>query len=76
MIENFRILRQEFYEKMKSIEPWLDNTPSFSELQENRKLLRSLKSKLRHLQADKLDLEEVRGFIFINKCSISCFLCT
>ncbi|XP_052262837.1 serine/threonine-protein kinase 31-like isoform X2 [Dreissena polymorpha] len=58
MIENFRILRQEFYEKMKSIEPWLDNTPSFSELQENRKLLRSLKSKLRHLQADKLDLEE------------------
>ena len=59
MLENFTILKQEFLTRKQSIEPWLEEKPLFTEQQENRKVLRSLKSKLRHLQADKLDLEEV-----------------
>lgn len=59
MLQNFTILRQEFLSRKESIEPWLDKKPTCSDLQENRKQLRGLKSKLRHLQADKLDLEEV-----------------
>ncbi|KAL4239766.1 RNA catabolic process [Mactra antiquata] len=57
-LENFSMLYDEFAGRKRNMEPWLDKSPTFTELQENRKLLRSLKSKLRHTLADKLDLEE------------------
>lgn len=59
VMENLTSLKLEFVRHKDLIEPWLDEKPLFNDLQENRKILRSLKSKLRHLQADKLDLEEV-----------------
>ncbi|XP_052776384.1 serine/threonine-protein kinase 31-like [Mya arenaria] len=57
-LQNFMLLRQEFVNKKETIEPWLNTTPTFADVTESRKQLRALKSKLRHLQADKLDLEE------------------
>ena len=60
MLENFRSLHREFTGLKASIEPWLAKKPALTDIQENRKALRSLKSKLRHIMADKQDLEEVR----------------
>ena len=59
MLENFRGLHREFTSLKSVIEPWLERKPTLTDIQENRKTLRSLKSKLRHLMADKQDLEEV-----------------
>jgi len=64
-LQNFLLLRQEFAHRRDTIGPWLDATPTFTDLMESRKLLRSLKSKLRHLQADKIDLEEVRMLLYL-----------
>ncbi|XP_060586126.1 serine/threonine-protein kinase 31-like isoform X2 [Ruditapes philippinarum] len=57
-LENIATLHREFNTRKLSIEPWLDKPPTFSHVQENRKQVKSLRSKLRHLQADKQDLEE------------------
>ncbi|XP_053392636.1 serine/threonine-protein kinase 31-like isoform X2 [Mercenaria mercenaria] len=57
-LENISVLHREFSTRKLTIEPWLNKPPAFTDFQENRKQLRSLKSKLRHIQADKLDLEE------------------
>jgi chromosome segregation ATPase len=63
-LENIATLHREFNTRKLSIEPWLDKPPTFSHVQENRKQVKSLRSKLRHLQADKQDLEEVLILIF------------
>ena len=62
-LENFRGLHREFTGLKAVIDPWLDRKPALTDIQENRKTLRGLKSKLRHIMADKQDLEEVRDLI-------------
>ncbi|XP_061175538.1 serine/threonine-protein kinase 31-like isoform X2 [Saccostrea echinata] len=58
VLDNCRQFMAEFSQMKAGIEPWLDTKPNFDDIQECRKNIRSLKSKLRHMEADRLDLEE------------------
>jgi len=58
-MENLQTVVTDFKQLQSSIEPWLDAKPSLSGITEKRKAIRSLKSKLRHKEADRQDLEEV-----------------
>ncbi|KAL3877743.1 hypothetical protein ACJMK2_035406, partial [Sinanodonta woodiana] len=58
-LDNFCQLQKEFTQLQESIVPWLKDMPSLDKLQESRKVILALKSKLRHKLADKQDLEEV-----------------
>ncbi|XP_062615435.1 serine/threonine-protein kinase 31-like isoform X2 [Saccostrea cucullata] len=58
VLDNCRQFMAEFSQMKAGIEPWLDIKPNFDDIQECRKNIRSLKSKLRHMEADRLDLEE------------------
>ena len=49
----------EFTSMKEDIAPWLESSPSLDKLNDTRKKLKSLKSKLRHTLADKADAEEV-----------------
>ncbi|KAL8593195.1 hypothetical protein ACOMHN_009850 [Nucella lapillus] len=57
-VKNLMRLQTEFTAMRDSIAPWLESAPTMDPLLENRQLLRSLKSKLRHKLADKHDAEE------------------
>ncbi|XP_041364703.1 serine/threonine-protein kinase 31-like [Gigantopelta aegis] len=57
-IENVQKLATDFSQLRKEIEPWLETRPNVDELQDVRKSLRALRSKLRHRLADKEDVEE------------------
>jgi hypothetical protein len=59
VLDNFRQFMAEFSQMKAGIEPWLDTKPNFDGVQECRKNIRSLKSKLRHKEADRQDMEEV-----------------
>lgn len=63
-LENLTQLKSEFKQLKEDIEPWLHVRPNLSELQDVRKQIRQLKSKLRHKMADIQDLEEVITFAF------------
>ncbi|KAL5019065.1 hypothetical protein ScPMuIL_004787 [Solemya velum] len=60
-LENLTQLKSEFKQLKTDIEPWLQVRPNLSELQDVRKQIRLLKSKLRHKMADIQDLEENDG---------------
>ncbi|KAK3605443.1 hypothetical protein CHS0354_007526 [Potamilus streckersoni] len=60
-LDNFCQLQKEFTQLRDSIVPWLKDMPSLDKLQESRKVILALKSKLRHKLADKQDLEEVNA---------------
>ena len=66
-VNDFIRLESEFRHMQAGIEAWLDRKPSVEKLVENRQVLRSLKSKLRHKLADKHDAEEV-GTCFTGCC--------
>lgn len=59
-INHFKTLIKEFSEIKSGIEPWLTAKPNTEELTQIKKTIRGLKSKLRHKEADRQDLEEVR----------------
>lgn len=59
VLDNCRQFMAEFTQMKAGIQPWLDNKPKFEDIQECRKMIRALKSKLRHKEADRQDLEEV-----------------
>ncbi|XP_065922149.1 serine/threonine-protein kinase 31 isoform X2 [Magallana gigas] len=58
VLDNCRQFMAEFTQMKAGIQPWLDNKPKFEDIQECRKMIRALKSKLRHKEADRQDLEE------------------
>ncbi|XP_048761648.2 serine/threonine-protein kinase 31-like isoform X3 [Ostrea edulis] len=58
VLDNFRQFMAEFSQMKAGIEPWLDSKPNFDGVQECRKNIRALKSKLRHKEADRQDFEE------------------
>ena len=62
-VNNFIRLQSEFRIMRAGMEAWLDRKPSVDKLLENRQVLRSLKSKLRHKLADKHDAEEVGTYL-------------
>ncbi|KAI8796750.1 serine/threonine-protein kinase 31 [Biomphalaria glabrata] len=57
-LEHLTKVLNEFTSLKKQISPWINKTPSIAELQSVRTKLKSLKSKLRHKLADKMDAEE------------------
>lgn len=59
VLDNCRQFMGEFTNMKAGIQPWLDTEPNFEEIQECRKTIRTLKSKLRHKEADRQDMEEV-----------------
>lgn len=72
VLDNCRQFMAEFTQMKAGIQPWLDNKPKFEDIQECRKMIRALKSKLRHKEADRQDLEEVCGcFVLILVCMMT-----
>ncbi|XP_033730779.1 uncharacterized protein LOC117320240, partial [Pecten maximus] len=57
-LENLKGVASDFTNLKSSIEPWLEARPNLGSITERRKAIRSLKSKLRHKEADRQDLEE------------------
>ncbi|XP_060063477.1 serine/threonine-protein kinase 31-like [Ylistrum balloti] len=57
-LENLKGVASDFTSLKSSIEPWLEARPNLESITERRKAIRSLKSKLRHKEADRQDLEE------------------
>ncbi|XP_063430634.1 serine/threonine-protein kinase 31-like isoform X2 [Mytilus trossulus] len=57
-IKHFKKLIGEFTGYKEGIEPWLTVNPNTEELNQIKKTIRGLKSKLRHKDADRQDLEE------------------
>ncbi|XP_052059491.1 serine/threonine-protein kinase 31-like isoform X3 [Mytilus californianus] len=57
-IKHFKKLIGEFTGYKEGIEPWLTVNPNTEELSQIKKTIRGLKSKLRHKDADRQDLEE------------------
>lgn len=60
-LDNFRQLVKDFTNLKSGIEPWLERSPDLEDILESKKLIRNLKSKLRHKDADLQDLEEVKN---------------
>ncbi|XP_064617698.1 serine/threonine-protein kinase 31-like isoform X2 [Liolophura sinensis] len=58
IIESVKSLATEFTRQKAAIEEWLNEKPDLQDIRGVRKNLRSIKSKLRHLLADKEDIEE------------------
>lgn len=61
-IKHFKKLIGEFTGYKEGIEPWLTVNPNTEELNQIKKTIRGLKSKLRHKDADRQDLEEA-GYV-------------
>ncbi|XP_069123904.1 serine/threonine-protein kinase 31-like isoform X2 [Argopecten irradians] len=57
-LENLKGVASDFTNLKSSIEPWLEARPNLENITDRRKAIRSLKSKLRHKEADRQDLEE------------------
>lgn len=59
IIESVKCLATEFTRQKTAIEEWLNQKPDLQDIRDVRKNLRSMKSSLRHLLADKEDMDEV-----------------
>ncbi|XP_021374415.1 serine/threonine-protein kinase 31-like isoform X2 [Mizuhopecten yessoensis] len=57
-LENLKGVASDFTNLKSSIEPWLEARPNLESITDRRKAIRSLKSKLRHKEADRQDIEE------------------
>lgn len=57
-LDSYITFYTEFMLLKASLEPWLTKKPKLEEIEKHRKELRSLKSKLRHKEADRQDLLE------------------
>lgn len=58
-VDHLTNVHHEFSALKEQITPWLNATPTTTELQTVKSKLKALKSKLRHKLADKMDAEEV-----------------
>ena len=58
-LDTFKGFITEFGNMKEDIGLWLDRKPDTTKIMEQRKLIRSLKSKIRHQEVDRQDLEEV-----------------
>lgn len=71
-LENLKAVVNDFTHLKSSIQPWLEVRPNLESITERRKAIRGLKSKLRHKEADRQDLEEVTNMATFKTPSSIC----
>lgn len=63
-IQHITELHSKYAERCVALRLWLTDKPNVEELQASMQRIKLMKSKLRHLLADRADAQEVSNFTF------------